>query len=186
MSKAKIHWPLPNSEVQQPLVPYGTAEGVKLLFGILQNQDNGELFVEKAQQDKSYWDIPFLVKVPEGTYSFYLIGFPGGILGSVPDIGVRGGYGGGISQPPPQAQNLTACFTAAGWASPGGTPSGTVTRVSDGKKWTGTNPMSGSSWSLRFTGIDPTPVATSLFNLHIDVSGSGPADNNGLGIPNPC
>lgn len=92
----------------------------------------------------------------------------------------------GISQPTPGQQNLNACFIAAGYATPGGVPSGTVTRVSDGKVYQGTNPQQhGTSWTINFT-VDPTPVKTSLFNLHIDVAGSGAADNNGLGIPTPC
>jgi hypothetical protein len=62
-----------------------------------------------------------------------------------------------------------------------------MTRISDGRVYQGTNPwQSGMWWTIQFT-VDATPIATSLFNLHIDVSGgSGSSDNNGLGIPNAC
>jgi hypothetical protein len=172
--------------VKQPHVPYGICEGVKHLFGILQNQKNGDIIVEKARLDRSYWDI-FFAEVHEGTYTFYLLGFPGGVLGTVADVHILKPYAVGISQPPPRDKNLTACFTAAGYASPGGTPSGTVTQVSNGKVYHGTNPTSGGmTWGLRFN-VNPVPVMTSLFNQHVDVSnGSGSCDNNGLGIPSPC
>lgn len=185
-SEATVHWPCKGCEVKSPFVPYGICKGVKHLFGILQNQEHGEIIVERARMDKSYWDILF-TKVSKGTYTFYLLGFPGGLLGSVSDVHLITPFDVGISQPLRSAKNLTACFTAAGYASPGGMPSGTVKRVSDGKVYTGTNPThNGMFWTLQFN-VDATPIATSLFNLHVDVSnGSGSSDNNGLGIPTPC
>lgn len=190
MSEAKIHYPKKGSKVQLPLAAYGTFKGVKYLFGILQNQDTGQVILGKTLREKdSYWSILFGLEVPGGTYTFYLLGFPGLLLGVVPDlqcIPVEH-FSVGISQPTPGQQNLTACFTAAGYASPGGMPSGIVTRVSDGKVYVGTNPtQNGQSWTLDFN-VDATPTSTSLFNLHVDVSNSsGSKDDNGLGIPNPC
>lgn len=186
MSEAKIHFPCKGSRVKAPFVPYGTSKGVEHLFGILLNQKDGKIILGKTLHEGSSWDILF-ADASEGTYSFYLLGFPGGFLGYIPDVYLVTPFDVGISQPSLGAQNLTACFTAAGYASPGGMPSGTVTRVSDGKQYPGTNPtQNGMCWTIQFT-VDPTPTATSLFNLHIDVSGgSGSADNDGLGIPNPC
>jgi hypothetical protein len=59
MSEAKIHHPHKSSKVKLPFVPYGTCKGVKHLFGILQNQDDGTIILGKTLHEGSYWDILF-------------------------------------------------------------------------------------------------------------------------------
>lgn len=185
MSEATVLYPSPGSRVESPLVPYGTSKDVFFLLGFLRNQADGTIVFGKTLHECSYWDILFADAL-NGTFTFYLLGVPGGLLASVPNVNIRSSFAVGISQPTPGQQNLTACFTAAGYANPGGMPSGTVTQVSDGAEYDGTNPtQNGMCWTLKYT-VDPVPVATSLFDLHVDVTGSGGQDNNGLGITGPC
>jgi hypothetical protein len=186
VAEATIYYPSPDSEVTLSFVAYGTSEDIQYLSAILQKQDDNSKPIagQRLEDDGSFWSFLFS-NVSPGDYTFYLLGFPGGLLGSVPNIEWMGGYGGSMSQPPQGAQNLTACLCAAGSTTVAGLPSGKVTRLSDGKTYQGFNAKQiGSSWSIQFT-VDATPVTTSLFNLHVDVGGTG-LDNNGLGIPNPC
>lgn len=185
MSEATVLYPSPGCNARSPLVPYGTSKDVLFLFGILRNQKDGTLVFGKTLHQCSYWDVLF-AEALNGTFTFYLLGIPGGLLASVPDIKITAAHGVGISQPTPQQKNVTACFTAAGYANPGGMPSGTVTQVSTGTVYHGTDAtQNGMYWTLKFN-VVPVPVATSLFNLHIDVTNSGGQDNNGLGIPTAC
>lgn len=186
MSEATVLYPSPGSQVSSPLVPYGHSKDVLFLFGMLRNQENGTLVLGKTLHQCSYWDILFAENL-EGTFTFYLLGVPGGLLATVPGIRITPvDRGVGISQPTPQQKNVTGCFTAAGYANPGGMPSGTVTQTSNGAEYQGTNAtQNGMYWTLKFT-VNPVPVTTSLFNLHVDVTASGAQNNDGLGIPTPC
>jgi hypothetical protein len=136
--EATISYPRKGTKGRMPFVAYGTCYGLCHLFGILEDEKTGRIFLGRTVVEGSFWTVLFCDLPTTGTYTFRLLGFPGGLLGSVPNVKIAWKYAVGIQHPIAPGDNpVCPQFSAVGYASTNGAPSGTVTRRSDGKQWSG-------------------------------------------------
>jgi hypothetical protein len=184
LNEATITYPKYGTKGRVPFPAFGEFDGVAHLFGILQNEKTDQIFIGRTVLEGSFWTIIFAdLPTRLATYTFRLLGFPGGLLGTVRNVKIRGAFGGMISYPVAPGDNpVCSHFSATGSATTNDAPSGYVIRQPDGTRWDGVPLSPGPVWCLSFN-VDPDPNST--YNLHVDVGATG-MDSNGLQIPQHC